>query len=151
MYETGKLRLKKFYFHPITMFIVLTLFIVLLSGLLSLFQVQATYSTINMNTNELEPVLVAVENLLSFDGLKFLISESAKNFLSFGPLGTLLISLIGLTVAEGTGFIEMLTRKHISKIPRYVFLVPCTDIPVRRERRTGKVHRTGIAGIDRCD
>lgn len=121
MYETGKLKLKKFYFHPITVFIVLTGLVVLLSGILSLFQVQATYSTINMNTNELEPVLVAVENLLSFDGLKFLISESAKNFLSFGPLGTLLISLIGLTVAEGTGFIEMLTRKHISKIPRYIF------------------------------
>ncbi len=121
MYEKGKLKLKKFYFHPITMFIVLTFFVVILSGILSFFQVQATYNTINMNTNELEPVLITIENLLSFDGLKFIISDSAKNFLSFAPLGTLLISLIGLAVAEGTGFIEMLTRRHISKIPRYIF------------------------------
>ena len=114
MYEKGKLKLKKFYFHPITTFIVLTIFVLILSGILSLFETQAKYNVVNINTNELEPVLIAVENLLSFDGLKFIISEAAKNFLSFAPLGTLLLSLIGLTVAEGTGFIEMLTRRHIS-------------------------------------
>ena len=121
MYEKGKLRLKKFYFHPITMFIILTFGVILLSGILSLFQFQATYNEVNSNTRELEPVLIVIENLMSFDGLKFIISNSAKNFLSFAPLGTLLISLIGLTVAEGTGFIEMLTRRHLSKIPRYPF------------------------------
>ena len=121
MYETGKLRLKKFYFHPISTFIFLTFLILVLSGILSAFEIQAKYNTVNVNTNELEPVLIAVENLFSFDGLKFAISEAIKNFLSFAPLGTLLISLIGLTVAEGTGFIEMLTRKHLSKIPRPIF------------------------------
>ena len=121
MYEKGRLKLKKFYFHPITMFIVLTFFVIILSGFLSLLQMQATYNTINVNTNELEPILLTVENLLTFDGLKFIISNSAKNFLSFAPLGTLLISLIGLSIAEGTGFIEMLTRRHLSKIPRYLF------------------------------
>ncbi|MBR2828809.1 MAG: AbgT family transporter [Bacilli bacterium] len=121
MKDKRKLKLKKFYFHPITVFLFLTFVVVLLSGILSLFQTQATYNTVNTVTNELEPNLIAVENLLSFDGLKFLISNAAKNFLSFGPLGTLLISLIGLTIAEGTGFIETLTRRHISKIPKSTF------------------------------
>ena len=121
MPEKGKLRLKKFYFHPVTMFIVLTFFTILISWILSLFEMQATYNTINTNTNELEPTLIAVENLLSFDGLKFIISDAAKNFLSFAPLGTLLLSLIGLTVAEGTGFIETLTRRHFSKMPKFLF------------------------------
>ena len=120
MIEKPKLKLKKFYFHPITTFILLTFFLMILSGILSLFQTQATYNTINSNTNELEPVLVTVENLFSFDGIKFIISNAAVNFLSFGPLSTLLISLIGLSIAEGTGFIEMLTKKHISKLNRYV-------------------------------
>ncbi len=120
MKEPGKLRLKKFYFHPITIFIVLSVITVLISGFLSLFEAQATYNTINKNTYELEPVLITVENLLSFDGFKFMISNAAKNFLSFGPLGTLLISLIGLTIAEGTGFIEMLTRRHLSKMPYFM-------------------------------
>ena len=118
MNDKRKLRLKKFYFHPITVFLFLTFLVILLSGILSAFQTQATYNTVNVNTKELEPVLITVENLLSFDGLKFLISNAAKNFLSFAPLGMLLLSLIGITIAEGTGFIETLTRRHISKIPK---------------------------------
>lgn len=121
MPERGKLRFKKFYFHPITVFIVLTFLTILVSGILSLFETQATYNIVNTNTRDLEPVLIAVENMLSFDGLKFLISDAARNFLSFAPLGTLLISLIGLTVAEASGFIETLTRRHISKMPKYLF------------------------------
>ena len=120
MKEPRKLRLKKFYFHPITMFLALLLFTVILSGILSLFETQATYNTINTNTNELEPVLITVENLFSFDGIKFMISNAAKNFLSFGPLGTLLISLIGLTIAEATGFIEVITKKYLGKVPGFV-------------------------------
>jgi len=119
MNEKRKLKLKKFYFHPITVFLFLIILTVVVSGILSAFETQATYSVININTKELEPVLVTVENLLSFDGLKFIISNAARNFLSFGPLGTILISLIGLTIAESTGFIETLTRRHISKIPKY--------------------------------
>lgn len=121
MKDKGKLKLKKFYFHPVTMFLVLIVLTVIFSAVFSIFEMQATYNTVNANSNELEPVLVTVENLLTFDGLKFIISDAAKNFLSFAPLGTLLISLIGITVAEGTGFIETLTRRHISKIPRYAF------------------------------
>ena len=118
MFEKPKLKLKKFYFHPITVFIALTFIVILLSGLLSLLQMQATYHTVNIYTLAKESNLVAVENLLSFDGIKFLISNATKNFLSFAPLGTLLISLLGLTIAESTGFIETLTKRHISKIPK---------------------------------
>lgn len=118
MNDKRKLKLKKFYFHPITVFMFLILVVVILSGILSAFEMQATYNTININTKELEPTLITVENLLSFDGLKFIISNAAKNFLSFGPLGMLLISLIGITVAEATGFIETLTKCHLNKMPK---------------------------------
>ncbi len=121
MNDKRKLRLKKFYFHPITIFLLLTFLTVVLSGLLSLFQTQATYNTVNINTKELEPTLITVENLLSFDGIKFMISNASKNFLSFGPLGMLLLSLIGITIGEGTGFIETLTKRHFSKIPKNTF------------------------------
>ena len=118
MRDKKRLRLKKFYFHPITVFIFLTFLVVLLSGLFSLLEIQATYNVVNVNTKDLEPTLVTVENLLSFDGIKFIVSNAAKNFLSFGPLGMLLLSLIGITVAEGTGFIETFTKRYLSKIPK---------------------------------
>ena len=116
-----KLKLKKFYWHPVTAIMIMSIAVILLSGLLSLFQMQATYNIVNANTKELEPTLVTVENLLSFDGLKFFISNASKNFLSFAPLGTLIVSLLGLTIAEGSGFIETLTKRHFSKIPKEIF------------------------------
>ena len=116
MKRNKKLKLKKFYFHPITVFIVLSFIVVLLSGILSKFEMQATYNTINKTTKELEATIVSVENLLSFDGMKFIISNASKNFMSFAPLGMLLISLIGLCVAEATGFIEAFSRKYIRKL-----------------------------------
>ena len=121
MNEKRKLKFKKFYIHPVSAFMIMTVFVMLLSWILSIFQTQATYNVVNSNTKELEPTLVIVENLLSFDGLKFIISNASKNFLSFAPLGTLLLSLIGLTIGEGSGFIETLTKRHLSKIPKGLF------------------------------
>lgn len=121
MKEKRKLKLKKFYFHPITVFLFLTLLTVVLSGILSAVEMQATYNTVNPNTNELESTLVAVENLFSFDGMKFLIGNATTNFISFAPLGTLLLALIGITIAESTGLIETLTKRFFSKIPKEVF------------------------------
>ncbi len=121
MNEKRKLKFKKFYFHPVTTFMVMSVGVVILSWILSIFQAQATYNVVNVNTKELEPALVTVENLLSYDGLKFVISNASKNFLSFAPLGTLIISLLGLTIGEGSGFIETLTKRHLSKIPTGIF------------------------------
>ncbi len=121
MNDKRKLRLKKFYFHPITTFLILTIIVILLSGVLSIFEMQATYNTVNVNTKELEPTLIIVENMLSLKGLRYMISNAMTNFLSFGPLGSLIISLIALTIAESTGLLETVTKKYISKIPRQVF------------------------------
>lgn len=118
MKEKKKMKLKKFHLHPITVFLLLTILVIILSGILSLFQMQGTYNTVNSSTYELEPKLVAVENMLNFSGLRYLISNSMKNFLSFTPLAMLLISLIGLSVAEATGFIEVFTKRHLSKLSK---------------------------------
>ena len=116
MREKKKLRLKKFYLHPITALILATFMVVILSFILSLFEMQATYDVVDSNTNALESNIVAVKNMLSFDGMKFIISNAATNFISFTPLVTLLISLLGLSVAEATGFIEAFSRKYVKKL-----------------------------------
>ena len=123
--DKKKLKLKKFIFHPITTVLLLTILIVILSGIASAFEMQATYKTINTNTNELEPVLIAVENLLSVAGIKLIISNAMTNFLSFAPFGTLIISLIGLAIAESSGAIEAFSKKFIKPMPNWVltFLV----------------------------
>ena len=120
MNDKKKLKLKKFYFHPITVFVFLTFFVIILSGIFSAFEMQATYNTINVNTNDLEPTLIAVENLLSVEGLKFILSNAVKNFLGFTPLGYFLISMIGISIAEATGLLEVFSKKYINKMPKSV-------------------------------
>lgn len=134
MLEKKKLKLKKFNFNPITSILFATFIIVILSAIFSMFEMQATYNIVNSNTNELEPTLVAVENLLSFDGMKFIISNATKNFISFAPLGMLLIALIGITVAQATGFIETFSKQVLKKIPKElltfitIFLATCSTL-----------------------
>lgn len=106
-----KMKFKKFTFHPITSFILLTFGVMILSSILSFFEVQASYSTINSSSLSLENTLVAVEGLFNFEGFKFLISNAARNFVSFTPLSTLLIGLIGLSVAHASGFIDTFIKR----------------------------------------
>ncbi len=167
--ERRKLKLKKFNWHPITVMIIAIIAIVLLSGILTVFDFQTTYSVVDTNTNELEPVLVSVENLMSFEGLKFIISNATRNFISFLPLSMLLITMIGLGVAEGTGFINTLVKRHFSKVNRvhftffllliaifstvinevgYVFLIPLAAViyhQLKRNPITGIV--TAFVGV----
>lgn len=116
MKEKKKLKLKKFHLHPVTTMILLIGVVIVLSGILSAFEMQATYNTVNANTNQLEPTLVTVENLLNYDGMKYIFSNAARNFISFAPLSMLLIALIGVSVAESTGLIEAVNKRHLSKL-----------------------------------
>lgn len=116
MEKKKKLKLKKFHLHPITAMIFMILFIILLSGLLSTVEMQATYSTISKNTNQLENILVTVESLCNYDGLKYIISNAARNFISFTPLSTLLISLIGVSVAQATGLLDTFIKRYMVKL-----------------------------------
>ena len=115
MKRKNKLYLKKITLHPITTFIVLILFVMVLSSLLSLFQVQTNYSRIN-SSNELENVTVTVESLFNFNGFKYIISEAARNFVSFTPLSTLIIALVGISVAHASGFIDTAIKRGTLKI-----------------------------------
>lgn len=89
---------------PILMFIILTFSVIILSFVLSLFSLQAEYSTVNSYTNQLQNNVVQVENLLSLKGFKYIVSTTVSNFVNFAPLGSLIIVLIGIGVLEKTGF-----------------------------------------------
>ena len=134
MKEKKKLKLKKFYIHPITMFVLFSIILVVLSGILSKLQMQATYNTINGNTNNLDPVLVVIESLFSISGFKYIISNAMTNFLSFAPVGTLLVSMIGLSIAEGTGYIETFSKKFLKPMPNWlltfivIFVAACSSL-----------------------
>ncbi|MDD6223666.1 MAG: AbgT family transporter [bacterium] len=118
MKEKKKLKLKKFHFHPVTTFILLIILVIILSKIFFMLGVQATYSKLNLTTNELEKTLVTVEDLFNYEGIKYIISNATKNFISFTTLSTLLISLIGLSVSQATGFFDTFIKRVLSKIDK---------------------------------
>ncbi len=125
MNKKRKLKLKKFRLHPATTIILLIILTFILSGVLSLFEAQATYSQINANTGTLEKVLVSVKSLCNYDGFKFFISNATKNFAGFTPLSMLLVSLLGVGIAEASGLLDTIIRKKLVKLDGWVltFLV----------------------------
>ncbi len=62
---------------------------------------------------EIRPV-----SLLSIEGLHRILTNLVGNFTSFAPLGTVLVSLLGIAVAERSGLIETALRLIIMKAPR---------------------------------
>ena len=111
-----KKKFKKIKLHPVSFYILMLAGIILLSFILSGLNISATYSGINPDTNELTKEIVTVNNLLSYDGLKTIISNAASNFISFTTLSTLIITLIGVGVAEVTGLIQTFMKRKLVKI-----------------------------------
>lgn len=96
--------MKKKKFSPIFVFILLTFGVLLLSFILSIFNFQAEYSTVNSYTNTIQNNVIQVNNMLSAKGLKYILSNTATNFVNFAPLSSLIIILIGIGVLEKSGF-----------------------------------------------
>ncbi len=95
--------------HPATLFAGFAGFIILLSGLLSLFNL----TVIHPGTGK----TISVVNLLSVEGLHLILTKMITNFTGFAPLGTVLVSLLGIGIAEGTGLIGTVLRLIVLKSP----------------------------------
>ena len=107
---------KKLKLHPITGFIIVTIAIILLSAVLSLFHITVSYDSVNIKNSELEQTMVTIKNMLSYDGIKSIVSNASTNFISFTTVSTLIITLMGIGVAEETGLIQTFMKRKLVKI-----------------------------------
>jgi aminobenzoyl-glutamate transport protein len=60
---------------------------------------------------------VVVRNLLSGEGLAMATSTAVENFASFGPMATIVVVIMGVAVAERSGFLAALMRVSVSRVP----------------------------------
>jgi aminobenzoyl-glutamate transport protein len=96
--------------HPATLFLLLALITLgfsLLGYLLS-------WEIIHPATGE----IVKTKNLLSADGLHFILDNTVKNFTDFAPLGIVLVAMLGIGIAESSGLIAVAIRLLVLKAPR---------------------------------
>ena len=128
MKKFKKLR-EKILLHPMMSFLLLTAFVIVLSGILDLFDASITYNKINLLTGDYDTTLVTVESLLNLSGIKYIFSNTVSNFVSFTPLSMLLISLIGIGIMDKSGFLDtmfFLLTKNVKKTTvTFVFALIC--------------------------
>lgn len=98
--------------HPATIFAMLAATVVLVSWLTSALGVQATHP----GSGE----LISVRNLLSGDGVRWMFESLEKNFVRFPPLGLVLVLMIGIGVAEGSGMLSALIRFLVLRSPKRI-------------------------------
>lgn len=91
-------------YGPVFVLAFLTLLVILLSAILSLLGFEGQQAMIN--NNSLETSLVTVKNVLSKEGIRFLIGNITTNFSLFEPLFVLIISLIGIGIGEKSGLFK---------------------------------------------
>ncbi|MGM9973930.1 MAG: AbgT family transporter, partial [Clostridiaceae bacterium] len=104
--------------HPVTIFLILCVVIAVVSHIAYLAGASVTYFGINPTTKEAGDITVAATSLLTADGIRYIFTSAVTNFTGFAPLGTVLVAMLGVGVAEGTGLISSLLKKLVLSTPK---------------------------------
>ncbi len=106
--------------HPITLFALFALAVVVISAVCEAFGVSATGEIINTSTMQLEEQTIHALSLLSRDGIVYMLTQMVNNFTSFAPLGVVLVTMLGVGCAEGSGYLSALLRRAVSVTPKFI-------------------------------
>ncbi|MEM9381125.1 MAG: AbgT family transporter, partial [Planctomycetota bacterium] len=98
--------------HPVTLFAVFALGVVLLSGIAS---------WIGLSVEDIRPETqgqrIEAVSLMTAEGLRRISMNLVTNFTSFAPLGTVLVALLGVGVAERAGLLSAGIRALVLAAP----------------------------------
>lgn len=95
--------------HPATMFFLITLSVVFLSWICSVYGL----SVVHPQSME----VITVQSLLSPEGIRWFLRNVIPNFTGFAPLGLVIVAMFGIGVAEHSGFIVACIRKGAKNRP----------------------------------
>ena len=104
--------------HPTTLFVILCAIIMVVSHIAYKLGVSVTYEGIDVASGELKELTVGVVSLLTPEGIRYVFTSAIKNFTGFAPLGTVLVALLGVGVAEGSGLISTVLKKLVLSTPK---------------------------------
>ncbi len=96
--------------HPATIFAILAGSIIFLSWLLSKLGMTAVHPK---DGSIIEPI-----SLISQEGLHWILEHVVTNYTGFAPLGTVLVAMLGIGVAEKSGLIATVLRLLVHAAPR---------------------------------
>ena len=91
-------------YGPVLVLMLLIACVAVLSCILPLLGIEG-YKTVATN-GTLETSLLTIKNVLSLDGLRFIIGNAVSNFRSLEPLVLIIISLLGISICEKSGLLS---------------------------------------------
>ena len=94
---------------PLTLFVALGFLVLLASWIAA----QAGVSVVHPGTG----ATVTATNLLSAEGLRRILTGLVPNFAAFPPLGTVLVAMIGIGVAERSGLVAAALKGLVAAVP----------------------------------
>jgi len=96
--------------HPATLFFLMAVIVAGISAIGALFELSALHPA----TGE----TIEARSLLSADGLRWIYTNVEHNFVKFPPLGLVLVIMIGIGVAEGSGLFTVLVKQLVLGAPK---------------------------------
>lgn len=103
--------------HPVTIFALFTLAVVVLSHILYMMDVSVTYNGVNNETMEREMITVEAISLLVPDGIAYMFTSVVENFTTFVALGPVLVAMLGVGIAEKSGYISAFMTNTVTRAP----------------------------------
>ncbi|MGL4628270.1 MAG: AbgT family transporter, partial [Cetobacterium sp.] len=104
--------------NPGTLFAILALIVVLISGIGGALGWSVSFVGINGRTLKTEEMTIYTNSLMTKEGVNYIFNSMVKNFTDFAPLGTVLVAMIGIGIAERSGLIATILRKVALSTPK---------------------------------
>ena len=101
--------------HPITLFAMFAVGVVILSGIASYFGLSVVDPRPEGASGRAADGVIHVVNLVSGEGLRTIVTSLVTNFTGFAPLGTVLVALLGVGIAEHSGLLSAAVRGMVLK------------------------------------
>jgi len=102
--------------HPVVLFIILAAVIIAVSGIAGAMGLSVQY----FDASAGEEVSVEAVSLLSAEGIRHIFNSAVSNFTGFAPLGTVLVAMLGVGVAEWTGLIAATLKRLLANVPAFL-------------------------------
>lgn len=98
--------------HPAIIFVILSVIVIIVSALVA----NSGYTVQYYDARAGEDVELAAVSLLNGDGLRYMFNSAVSNFTGFAPLGTVLVAMLGVAVAEHTGLFHTALAKLLTGV-----------------------------------
>lgn len=99
--------------HPVTLFALLCVLVFIASGIAGYFELSVVDPRPEGTPGRAANGMIYVNSLFNAEGVQLLVANLVKNFTGFAPLGTVLVAMLGVAIAEYSGLLSAVMRAMV--------------------------------------